>query len=80
MSYDEEAKRLRDIISDERQRKEVLGSTGEEAQKWLDLMQLVCYRRAYADFENAQTLALDPATSLWNTPKHLKLYDRPCTR
>ena len=54
MDYNEAAKHLWDIISDERQRKEVLGATGEEAQKWLDLMQLVCCPHAYVDFKSIQ--------------------------
>ncbi|KAL0057121.1 hypothetical protein AAF712_016252 [Marasmius tenuissimus] len=44
MDYDKEAKRLREVISDERRRKEVLRTTGEEAQEWLDLMQLLLER------------------------------------
>ncbi|KAK1227626.1 Rho guanine nucleotide exchange factor [Marasmius sp. AFHP31] len=41
MDYDGEVERLRDVISDERRRKEVLATTGERAQGWLDLMQLL---------------------------------------
>ncbi|KAK1222921.1 hypothetical protein PQX77_014198 [Marasmius sp. AFHP31] len=41
MDYDEEIKRMWDVISDEQRRKEVLGTTGEKAQEWLDLMQLL---------------------------------------
>ncbi|KAL0057756.1 hypothetical protein AAF712_015586 [Marasmius tenuissimus] len=41
MDYGKEVKRLWDPISDEQRRKEVLATTGEAAQGWLDRMQLL---------------------------------------
>ncbi|KAK1227627.1 Rho guanine nucleotide exchange factor [Marasmius sp. AFHP31] len=77
MNYDEEAKRLREVISDERRRKEVLRTTGEEAQEWLDLMQLLLERPgAHQDFRAfifKMMLRLSRSTGLH--PKCLTIHD-----
>ncbi|KAJ8089225.1 hypothetical protein PM082_014473 [Marasmius tenuissimus] len=42
--YQEELERLEKIIRNKQQRREVLSTTGDEAQEWLNLMQLMMIR------------------------------------